>query len=124
LGASYPALLAADYDPDLLARALPLMCRANPRLLESGTYYVAERAGVIVGCGGWTREPPGGGPAAPAEGHVRHFATHPSAIRSGVGAAMLRRCFEDAAGAGIGLLHCNATRPAVPFYAAAGFARI
>jgi hypothetical protein len=41
LSASYKRLLAPDYEPCILAAALPLMTRANPRLLESGTYYVA-----------------------------------------------------------------------------------
>jgi hypothetical protein len=33
---SYPALLAPDYAPDVLSAALPLMSRANPKLLRSG----------------------------------------------------------------------------------------
>lgn len=57
LSASYKRLLVPDYEPCILAAALPLMTRANPRLLESGTYYVAVTAsGTIIGCGGWTVE--------------------------------------------------------------------
>ena len=62
LAASYSRLLAARYDRDLLGRALPFMTSANPILLASGTYYVAEREpGHLVGCGGWTTARPGSG---------------------------------------------------------------
>ena len=50
------------------------MTRANPGLLASGTYYVAEsRDSLIVGCGGWTRESPVDGGIEPGLGHIRHF---------------------------------------------------
>jgi hypothetical protein len=62
LAASYSSLLAARYDSDALGRALPFMTSANPILLASGTYYVAEREpGHLVGCGGWTTARPGSG---------------------------------------------------------------
>lgn len=124
LQSSYPALLAPDYDADLLARALPLMCRANPALLGSGTYYIAETDHAMIGCGGWTMERPGRGAVVPGEGHIRHFGTVPSAVRGGVATRIMRRCFEDARGAGIRVFHCYATRAAVPFYAAMGFITI
>ncbi len=57
--ASYSRVLAASYDSDLLGRTLSQMTRANPTLLMSGTYYVAEREpGNLVGCGGWTTARP------------------------------------------------------------------
>jgi hypothetical protein len=58
LAASYPVLMAGAYEPALLARALPMMTKAQPRLVGSGTYYVAEAEGEIVGCGGWSPEAP------------------------------------------------------------------
>lgn len=42
LRASYPKLMASSYDEEVLAPALELMTRANPSLLRSGTYYLAE----------------------------------------------------------------------------------
>ncbi|MGQ3209963.1 MAG: hypothetical protein ACT6U0_21735 [Shinella sp.] len=59
LGRSYPALMAGPYEENVFSRALPLMTRANSKLLISGTFYVAEEAGDTVGCGGWTFEQPG-----------------------------------------------------------------
>ena len=54
LVASYSTLLAACYDSDMLASALPYLTKANPTLLACGTYYVVEsESGNLVGCGGW-----------------------------------------------------------------------
>ena len=59
LATSYGDLLATRYDSDILRRALPHLSRANPTLLLSGTYYVAEyEPGNLIGCGGWTVEAP------------------------------------------------------------------
>jgi N-acetylglutamate synthase-like GNAT family acetyltransferase len=122
LSASYPALLAQDYDPRLLSAALPLMTKANPRLLASGTYYVAVNgSGGIIGCGGWTVEAPGGGGAKPGIGHIRHFAVHPDWTRRGVGQTILKRCFDDASARGLGTLECYSTLTAAAFYESAGF---
>src|SRR5688572_5513313 len=77
LRASYPTLLARAYEPAVLAPALELMARANPKLLACGTYYVAETAELIIGCGGWTREYPGSTDVQPELVHLRHFGTHP-----------------------------------------------
>ena len=124
LEASYPRLLAPDYDARLLAVALPLMTRANPRLLASGTYYVAETGSdAVVGCGGWTVEAPGGG-SRPGVGHIRHFAIHPEWTRRGIGRALLDRCVEEVRAHGIRNLECFSTLTAEAFYRSAGFATV
>lgn len=125
LEASYPQLLAPDYAPRLLAAALPLITRANPRLLSSGTYYVAEAGGnAVVGCGGWTVEAPGGGDSRPGVGHIRHFAIHPEWTRRGIGRALLDRCVEEARAHDIENLECFSTLTAEAFYRAAGFVTV
>jgi len=122
LNESYPALLAPDYSDDLLARALPLMCQANPALLASGTFYLVEDgASGLIGCGGWTAARPGSGEVTPDEGHIRHFATHPSTLRRGVASLIMRRCLDDARREGIRKLSCYSTRTAESFYQAHGF---
>src|ERR1700746_1588642 len=75
--ASYSKLLAGHYARDLLETALPFVTRANPALLASGTYYVAEIGGVPVGCGGWSPARPGSGETVQGEAYVRHVATAP-----------------------------------------------
>ena len=74
LARAFPKLLKPDYPPSILVTAIPLIARANPTLLASGRYYVAEtRNGSIVGCGGWSLTKPN----SPRQrlAHVRHFGT-------------------------------------------------
>ena len=56
LARSYPKLLKADYPPSILVTAIPLISRAQPKLLSCGTYYVAQEGEDILGAGGWTRD--------------------------------------------------------------------
>jgi len=124
LKASYPPLMAAGYPAEVLERALPAMIRANPLLLRTGTYHLAVAdGGAVIGCGGWTREPPGAPcqPVDPTVGHIRHFATHPDALRRGVGTALLARCIDEARVAGVRRLECLSSLVAERFYGSAGF---
>ena len=124
LASSYPALVKADYPPSVVVTAFPILSRANPALLASGTYHVAEGPdGRILGAGGWTRSGPQGGRRA-GVGHVRHVATHKHWIRRGIGAGVMARVVDQARGAGVRLLDCLSTRTAVPFYAALGFREV
>jgi N-acetylglutamate synthase-like GNAT family acetyltransferase len=122
LVASYSSLLAAHYDENTLNRALPILTKANPTLLASGTYYVAEdKLGNLVGCGGWTAAQPGSKEVIAGEAHIRHFATHPQCLRRGVGKTLLTRCFSDACLLGIRMLYCVSSLNAQGFYRALGF---
>lgn len=124
LKGSYPVLLAPAYDAALLAKALPLMTRANPALLASRTYYLAEAAdGAPVGCGGWTFERPGApdDPIDPALAHIRHFATDPAWTGRGVGRALFERCLADAGAAGARRFEAWSTLVAEAFYRRMGF---
>jgi len=125
LDASYPTLFRPWYNEDALAATLPLMTKANPRLLASDSYFVAETAEQdIVGCGGWSHERPGSGALEDGLGHVRHFATHPDWIRKGIGRALLAHSIETARAEGITRLECNSSLAAEEFYRALGFETI
>ena len=124
LEASYPALMADAYAPDVLARALPLITRPHPRLLRSGSYYLCEAEGEAVGCGGWSFEVPGGGPTEPGVAHIRHFATDARWAGRGVGRALYRRCEAEARAAGARQFDCFASLNGEGFYTALGFDRI
>ena len=122
LQASYTTLLRPDYPPSVLVTALPLIARANPALLRSGTYFLAEdgdRRALAVG--GWSQTGPQGGIGPRDLGHVRHVATDPEMLRRGLATGILERCFREARGAGMTWLLAQATRTAVPFYRAMGF---
>jgi N-acetylglutamate synthase-like GNAT family acetyltransferase len=124
LQASYPELMAAAYDRQSLAPVLELVTRANPALLSCGTYYVAESAGLLVGCGGWTPERPGTKLVEPGLGHLRHFGTHPGWIRRGVGRAIYDECERTACAAGIQSFEAYSTLNGESFYRAMGFERV
>jgi N-acetylglutamate synthase-like GNAT family acetyltransferase len=125
LVASYSILFPAHYSSETLRSALPHITKANPQLLASGTYYVAEtELGNLVGCGGWTAARPGSGEIVEGEAHIRHFATHPDLVRRGVGANLLARCFSDVRQHSVRRLHCFSTLGAERFYEAFGFKRI
>ena len=118
---AYPRLLAPDYPPSVLVTALPRIARAQPALCASGTYWVAERDGAILGAGRWTAAAPALRPAIPGRGYVRHVVTDDRAVRQGIGRAVMQAAMTQARAAGITWLDCMATRTAVPFYAALGF---
>jgi len=113
------------YDSGELEAALPMMTRAQPSLLESGTYYVAVTTdGLVVGCGGWTRERPGSGEVQPGLGHVRHFGVHPEWTRQGIGSLLYRRCVADAKVAGVERFECYSSLNGEAFYSALGFTNL
>ena len=146
---SYPTLLAGAYSADILTAALPLMVKANPVLLASGTFYVAEMlmssstreesaSGVmvgsdgeclVIGCGGWTREAPGGASGtgefvSDESAHIRHFATHPHYIGRGVARKLMEKCVHEASRDGAKTLHCCSSLNAEMFYTRMGFKRV
>jgi len=125
LQASYPILMKQAYDEMMLGPALELMTRAQPTLLNSGTFYVAETpAAALVGCGGWTKERPGDGEITKGTGHIRHFGTHPDWTKQGVGRAIYNRSEIDARKAGVKKFECYSSLNAEGFYTAIGFERI
>lgn len=104
------------------------------RLIEDGTYLLAEDGGTLVGCGGWSRratlfggdagvvprEPRLLDPAAePAR--IRAMYTDPAHVRRGIGRTILRRCEEAAAREGFASAELMATLAGVPLYLAAGY---
>ncbi len=124
LYASYSVLYRGWYTDDVLRAALPAMTRANPALMASGRYFVAELGGKIVSCGGWSAEKPGVGGLVPRLAHVRHFATDPDHINQGCGGAILRRCLAEAADAGFAEMESISSLTAEAFYARHGFRQV
>ncbi len=122
LANAYPQLMAADYDPAVLALVLPTMTVANAGLLASGTYHVQEvTGGRIVACGGWTHQEPGSNRIESGVAHVRHFGTHTNYIRNGLGRGIFERCKQEALAAGVHTFRCFSSLGVEPFYAALGF---
>lgn len=122
LGPSYTQLMAAAYPPELLARTLPSIIRANPALLSSGRYYLVESdTGEPAGCGGWSPDPPGRRDEDPERAHIRHFAVHPAWTRRGVGRLLYERCAADARASGFTMFEAWSSLNGESFYASLGF---
>ena len=124
LTACYPVLMKGAYDAEVLACALPLMTKANPKLLASDTFYVAQsNDGRIIGCGGWTHERPGTGEIEQGLAHIRHFATHPDWLGQGVARKLFEKCQTEASTQGAVQLECFSSLNAEGFYGAMGLKR-
>ncbi len=119
IGECYAEVYPGWYEEDELSDALPMMLRIDPALLASGRYFAAMRDGEAAGCGGWSTPAPGA-----TTGDIRHFATSPGFMRTGVGGAIIEACLAEAEAEGVSLLRCFSSRPAEAFYARHGFRRV
>ena len=152
---SWPLRLAHENDVPALAELIPLSVRAlqaachtkpqmeaalgpvfgvDRQLIRDGTYFVAERDGMIAGCGGWSRRRSlyGGDshrteedrlldPAHDAA-RVRAFFVHPAWARRGIGASILNACERAIIESGFRTVDIVATLAGEPLYAAFGYA--
>lgn len=128
------ALSKGYYTPEQIESAIHYIFGVDTQLICDRTYYVAEAAGQIVGCGGWSqRKTMFGGDQMKAEqdpmldptseaGRLRAFFTHPEWGRKGIGRRLIQACEEAAKAAGFTRLELVATLPGEPLYAAMGYA--
>ncbi len=121
LAASYPVLLKADYAPSVLVTALPLISKAQPKLVTCGTYYGVFDDDQLVAAGGWTAAAPGGARREADVGHIRHVVTDHRRTRSGYGTVLMGHILRQAEAAGMRFMACQSTLTAAPFYRALGF---
>jgi GNAT superfamily N-acetyltransferase len=106
---------------------------ADSQLIADGTYFAAEDAGRLVGCGGWSRRKTlyGGDQMKASEdplldpatepARIRAFFVHPDHARRGIGSQILRACLDAARAAGFRRVTLASTLPGVAFYRAWGF---
>jgi len=104
------------------------------QLIRDGTYFVVERDGQIVGCGGWSkRRSLYGGDRDRAEpdpeldprldpARVRAFFVHPMWARRGIGCSILVACERAIIAAGFRRVEIVATLAGEPLYASFGYA--
>lgn len=135
------ALMAAAIDrnqreflrPEQIGASYEVM-GLDTQLIADGTYFIVERNGIVVGCGGWSfRATTHGGdhsaplrnaatldPAADAA-RVRAMYTHPDHVRQGIGSLILTLCEGAAREAGFGRAMLMATLSGEPLYRSAGY---
>lgn len=120
--ASYGQLLKQHYAAAILDAALPALLQTAPRLLNSGTFFVAETGGgEIIAAGGWTQATPFGGVGPREIGHMRRVAVHPDHVRRGIGSVLVEHILDNARLTGVERMCCLSTLTAREFYEAHGF---
>ncbi|ATG49490.1 GNAT family N-acetyltransferase [Celeribacter ethanolicus] len=120
--ASYGQLLKQHYAAAILDAALPALLHTAPRLLNSGTFFVAETGGgEIIAAGGWTQATPFGGVGPREIGHMRRVAVHPDHVRQGIGSVLVEHILDNARLTGVERMCCLSTLTAREFYEAHGF---
>ena len=131
---SVRALHAPYYSPAQIEAALGPVFGVDRQLIRDGTYFVTERDGQIVGCGGWSRRRSlfGGdrgrdGEDAPLDpdrepARIRAFFVHPAWTRRGIGRSLLAACEEAIRTARFRTVDLVATLAGEPLYAAFGYA--
>ena len=105
----------------------------DTQLVLDGTYFVIERQGVLVACGGWSwrRTLFGGDQAKDAtdpaldpgseSARIRAFFVHPTCARQGLGRRLLAHCEAAARAAGFHRTELMATLPGEPLYRALSY---
>lgn len=125
-------LQTAFLTPDQLAASYEVM-GLDTQLVADRTYFVVEAAGVLAGCGGWSRRATlfGGDhskgrdaalldPAVDAA-RIRAMYTSPDFTRRGVGRMILDACEAAARGEGFARCEMAATLAGEPLYRACGY---
>jgi predicted N-acetyltransferase YhbS len=130
---SVRSLQAAYYSPAQMEAALGRVFAVDGQLIRDGTYFVAEEAGRIVGCGGWSRRESlcGGDGDRVGEdarldpkrdaARIRAFFVHPEWARRGIGRSILVACERAIVAARFLRADLVATLCGEPLYAALGY---
>ena len=81
---SVRTLQAPHYSAAQMAAAMGPVFGVDRQLINDGTYFVVENAGVIIGCGGWSRRKSlfGADTARAGEDAMLDPATDPARIRA------------------------------------------
>jgi len=124
-----------EYSDEQIESAVASIFGVDTDLIDDETYYVAEKDGMLIGCGGWSRRKKlyGGDQFSPQDAgyldpehdpaRIRSFFVHPQHARKGVAGEMLSVCEREALAHGFRALELMATLPGIKFYEASGFAR-
>lgn len=137
IDASVRGLATGIYSDEQIEQSIGSVFGIDQTLIADGTYFVAESAGEIVGCGGWSKRRTLFGaseyessrddslldPSKDAA-KIRAFFVNPKAARKGVGTAILLQCESAAAAEGFTSAEMMATLPGIPLYAARGYEQL
>ena len=131
--ASAGVLFPRFYGQEQSASAVKHIAVLDATLISDGTYFVAERDGRLVACGGWSRRDKlytGSGPGerdarlldpASEPARVRAMFVRADWTRRGLGTLILRACEAAARAEGFRRLSLMATLPGLALYERYGF---
>ena len=136
IGLSVRGLSKDYYTPNQIESAIKYIFGIDSQLISDGTYYVAEKDNVRVGCGGWSKrntlfggdqhkeiEDPLLDPSKDAA-RIRAFFVHPDYARQGIGRQIINVCEDAAKANGFISFELGATLPGVPLYEAMGYVAV
>ena len=127
------SLSRADYSDAQIEGAIATVFGVDTNLIIDGTYFVADSAGTLIGCGGWRKRRTlfGGDQYATRDAgeldpqtepaKIRAFFIHPEHARKGIARALLARCESEAAAHGFQALELMSTLPGIKLYRACGY---
>lgn len=126
-------LSRSDYSDREIEAAVAHVFGVDSELVADGTYFVVERDGEALACGGWSRRKTlfGGDNYAARESgfldpavdaaKIRAFFVSPDQARQGIGRALLTHCENAALSYGFTTAEMMATLPGVHFYSQCGY---
>jgi GNAT superfamily N-acetyltransferase len=127
------SLSRTDYSVEQIEGAIATVFGVDTKLIIDGTYFVAERAGELIGCGGWSKRRTlfGGDQYAARDASeldpktepakIRAFFIHPQHARKGIARAILEACEGEAKACGFQALELMSTLPGLKLYRACGY---
>jgi GNAT superfamily N-acetyltransferase len=133
IAASARALSREDYTDQEIEAAIGHVFGVDSELVADGSYFVVEREGEYLACGGWSRRRTlfGGDQCAGRESgfldprteaaKIRAFFVHPDHARQGIGMALLVHCESEARSHSFTKMEMMATLPGVKLYRRFGY---
>ena len=127
------SLSRADYSDEQIESAIATVFGVDTNLIIDGTYFVADSAGALIGCGGWSKRKTlfGGDQYATRDASeldpktepakIRAFFVHPEHARKGIARAILAACENEARACGFQALELMSTLPGIKLYRACGY---
>src|SRR5882672_5041329 len=127
------SLSRADYSDAQIEGAIATVFGVDSNLIIDGTYFVADSAGALIGCGGWSKRKTlfGGDQYATRDAgqldpktepaKIRAFFIHPQHARKGIARTILEACESEAKACGFQALELMSTLPGIKLYRACGY---
>ncbi len=122
-----------DYTKEEIEDAITYVFGIDTELIEDQTYYVIEKDGVYMACGGWSKRRTlfGGNQCKTRESgyldpfkdpaKIRAFFVHPNHARKGLARTLLEYCEQQARLEGFSKIEMMSTLPGVKFYQTCGY---